>query len=175
MNTEFMRMPVDRLIVDTANVRHKVQPEADIESLAASILAEGVVQPISVRPPVKGDEDLLGERYRVTAGRRRYLAVLHLIATGKVGSDYLIPAVVREDLDDTRAAEISLAENFHREAMDPSDEVVAFRQLSEGGLSVADIAFRLGVTERFVQQRLALCALHPDVFQQFAEGKLSVA
>lgn len=174
MNTEFLKLPVDRLIVDTANVRHKAQQEGDIESLAASILAEGVVQPIFVRPPLKGDADLLGERYRVTAGRRRYLAVMHLITSGQVGSDYAIPAVVRENLDDTRAAEISLAENFHREAMDPADEVVAFRQLWDGGLTVEDIAFRFGVTERFVRQRLALCALHHDVFSQFAEGKLSI-
>jgi ParB family chromosome partitioning protein len=171
---EQLTVPVSRLILDAeTNVRKRYDKDS-IASMKASILAHGIVQPLAVRPPLSGDADLGGQLYRVFAGGRRTRALTELLAEQAVGPEYQVPIIIR-DVDDRDAAELSLAENLIRHAMDPADEFKAFKQLADDGMDVAEIALRFGQTERFVRGRLALGALHPVILEALSEGQISFA
>ncbi|WP_245279823.1 ParB/RepB/Spo0J family partition protein [Rhizobium leguminosarum] len=133
-------------------------------SLKASILAHGIIQPITVRPPAAADRDLQGDRYQVFAGGRRLSAVTELIFEGKLPADYELPALVKE-VDDNSADEMSLAENILRREMRPVDEFKAFSRLADEGVAADDIALRFGQSLRFVQGRMALGRLHPVLLE----------
>src|SRR3546814_9280038 len=68
---------------------------------------------------------------------------------------YEVTCLVLED-DAEIAVETSLAENFHRLAMNPADEAQAFAALIDAGASTEDVARRFGLTVRFVEGRLRL-------------------
>src|SRR5690606_14103664 len=76
--------------------------------------------------------------------------------------------------DGESAVETSLAENFHRLAMNPADEAQAFASLVEGGASVEEVACRFGLTVRFVEGRLRLANLAPVVFEALAAGAITL-
>lgn len=156
---------IDRLIIDEKNVR-KNRDKDSIEAMKASILANGIIQPIAVRPPAVSDADLEGERYRTFGGGRRLLAVQALVAEGAIPADYPVPIIIR-DVDDQKAEELSLAENIIRRAMSPLDEFRAFKDLVNGGATVEEIALRFGQSEKFVRGRLALANVHPDLLAAF--------
>ena len=65
------------------------------------------------------------------------------------------------------AGELSLAENVIRIAMHPADQVVAFSQLAQSGVTVAAIAARFGVTERLVEQQLRLGNAAPELLDAY--------
>ena len=73
-----------------------------------------------------------------------------------------------------RRHETSLAENFHRLAMNPADEAQAFAALVAGGATVEDVARRFGLTVRFVEGRLRLATLAPVVFEALASGEITL-
>lgn len=166
-----MSVPLSRLIRDEANVRRKYDNDS-IASMKASILAQGVIQPLAVRPPRAGDVDLGGQLYRVFAGGRRFRALGELVTEKQIDLDYPVPIIVR-DVDDRQASEMSLTENIIRRSMEPADEFRAFKELADKGMSVGEIALRFGQSERFVKGRLALGALHPDILAAFERGDLT--
>ncbi|UDF29348.1 UNVERIFIED_ORG: ParB/RepB/Spo0J family partition protein [Roseateles sp. XES5] len=170
---EQMLLTADRLVLDTHNAR-KMRNADSLDSLKASILAHGIIQPIAVRAPAGADRDLEGDRYRVFAGGRRLQAVNELIFDGKLPADYLIPALLKPAGDDD-AEELSLAENIMRRAMRPVDEFKAFVRLADEGLSVEEIALRFGQSIKFVMGRLALGGLHETLLELVDDGKLSFA
>ncbi len=160
---EQLSLTTDRLVLDTSNAR-KMRDKDSLTSLKASILAHGIIQPITVRPPAVADRDLEGDRYRVFAGGRRLTAVTELIFEGKLPADYELPALMK-DVDDTSADEMSLAENILRRSMRPVDEFKAFSRLVDEGATADDIALRFGQSLRFVQGRMALGRLHPVLLE----------
>ncbi len=174
MKSEPHTVTIDRLIVDQSNVRKGKTGAEDDASLAASIVAHGILQPLAVRPPSKDDGDLGGNRYRVIGGGRRLRILTGLITDGKIKPDFKIPIHVREDLGDAEAAEASLAENIVRVAMDPADEVVAFKGLVDSGLSSGEIALRFGMKDRYVAGRLALADLHPELLDAVRDGSMKL-
>ena len=163
---------LDKLCRDPANVR----PDAgDVDDLAASIAAHGVIQPLTVRPEMKarkGAADRPTGRYLVVAGGRRLRALLKLAAARRLPKDAGVPCVVRSGGTGRDAAEVSLAENVERLAMNPADEHAAFAALADAGLSAADVAARFGVPRRRVEQRLALGRIAPDLLDELRRGTM---
>jgi len=160
---EQLTLTADRLVLDPSNAR-KMRDKDSLASLKASILAHGIIQPITVRPPAAADRDLEGDRYRVFAGGRRLSAVNELIFEGQLPPNYGVPALIRE-VNDTDADEMSLAENILRRSMRPVDEFKAFSRLADEGATADDIALRFGQSLRFVQGRMALGRLHPVLLE----------
>ncbi|NEH72300.1 ParB/RepB/Spo0J family partition protein [Rhizobium leguminosarum] len=160
---EQLSLTTDRLVLDPNNAR-RMRDKDSLASLKASILAHGIIQPITVRPPAAADRDLEGDRYRVFAGGRRLSAVTELIFEGKLPVGYEMP-VLMKDVDDSSADEMSLAENILRRNMRPVDEFKAFSRLAEEGATADDIALRFGQTLRFIQGRMALGRLHPVLLE----------
>lgn len=167
---EQLSLTADRLVLDTSNAR-RMREKDSLVSLKASILAHGIIQPITVRPPAAADRDLQGDRYRVYAGGGRLSAINELIFEGNLPADYGIPALVK-DVDDSGADEMSLAENILRREMRPVDEFKAFSRLADEGATADDIALRFGQSLRFVQGRMALGRLHPVLLEMLNQNEI---
>jgi ParB family chromosome partitioning protein len=154
-------IPLADLKVSKLNVRK--HGAKDVASLAASIGAIGLVQPLLVRAN--------GEGFEIVAGQRRYLAAKSLDADGQTGADPL-PCVVLASNEDASAIEASLAENIERLPMDEMDQHEAFLALKKRGLDEADIAAHFGISEQIVRRRLALADLVPDIRRLYRRGDI---
>ena len=158
-------IPLNKLVQSPRNVRRHSDPAADTE-LKASISAHGLLQNLIVRPAAKG-------KFEVEAGERRRRAMLALADEKILARDHEVTCLVLEDSAEV-AVETSLAENFHRLAMNPADEAQAFAALVSGGATVDDVARRFGLTVRFVEGRLRLATLAPVVFEALASGQITL-
>ncbi|MCB1019776.1 MAG: ParB/RepB/Spo0J family partition protein, partial [Acidobacteria bacterium] len=105
---EIRHIPLDAIDVNPHQPRTEFAPGA-LEELARSIKADGLIQPILVRPN--------GDRYLLVAGERRMRA-------SRAAGLTLIPAVVR-DIADDRLLEIALVENIQREDLNPIEVAIA--------------------------------------------------
>ena len=146
--------------------RGKYQPRLDMREeslaeLAESIKAQGVVQPIVVRPlhDAGGGET----QYEIVAGERRWRAAqLAGLAT--------IPAVVR-DIPDEAAVAVALIENIQREDLNPIEEARSLHRLvEEFGLTHADAAEAVGRSRATVTNLLRLLDL-PRVVRELLEQR----
>ena len=158
-------IPLTKLVQSPRNVRRHGDPVADSE-LKASIAAHGLLQNLIVRPRARG-------KFEVEAGERRRCALLALAEEKVLPKGYEVTCLVLED-DAEIAVETSLAENFHRLAMNPADEAQAFAALIDAGASTEDVARRFGLTVRFVEGRLRLATLAPVVFDALASGEITL-
>ncbi|NLR71692.1 ParB/RepB/Spo0J family partition protein [Novosphingobium sp. ERN07] len=158
-------IPLNKLVQSPRNVRRHSDPAVDTE-LKASIAACGLLQNLVVRPAAKG-------KFEVEAGERRRRAMLALADEKIISRDHEVTCLVLEDSAEA-AVETSLAENFHRLAMNPADEAQAFATLVAGGSTVEDVARRFGLTVRFVEGRLRLATLAPVVFEALASGEITL-
>jgi ParB family transcriptional regulator, chromosome partitioning protein len=164
-------IPLHRLKKSPKNARKTPHPKADIEALAASIAAKGLLQNLVVEPECKNDGKVTGY-YLVTIGEGRRLA--HLLRAKRKEIKKAEP--VRCILDTAHNAhEISLAENVIRSAMHPADQFEAFAKLhNEEGMAAEDIAARFGVTPSVVKQRLKLGAIAPTLMQAYRDEELTL-
>lgn len=141
--------------------RHKYQPRKTIDDetlneLVASIQAQGVIQPIVIRPMPEG-------RYELVAGQRR------LLASKKAGLS-TIPAVVRHDIDDEKAIEIALTENIQKEQMKPLEEARSIEELINiSSLKHFQVAKKIGKSKDYVSRMLAMLKM-PDILLAAVES-----
>jgi len=153
------QMPVEQLQRGRYQPRTRMDQDA-LEELAASIRAQGVVQPIVVRP-------IAADSYEIVAGERRWRAAqLAGLAT--------VPVVVR-DLPDEAAIAVALIENIQRQDLNPVDEAHAFQRLTgEFGLTHQQIAESVGRSRASVTNTLRLLSLNKDVLEALADGRLEM-
>jgi ParB family chromosome partitioning protein len=127
--------------------------------LAESVRAQGVVQPVLVRPLPDG-------RYELVAGERRWRAA-------RAAGLATIPAVIRET-DDRESLLLALVENVAREDLSAVEEARAYALLQdEFGLSLGELAERVGRAKPTVSNRLRLLDLPDDVLDLVERGSLS--
>ena len=134
---------------------------SELDSLAQSIKANGVLAPVLVRPKRDGPA-----HYELIAGERRWRAA-------KLAGLRTIPALVR-DAKDGQAIELALLENLQRADLNPIEEAAGYRQLvAEYDFTQEMLAQRLGKSRPAVANALRLLTL-PDSVQAFVrDGKLS--
>ena len=151
---ELARLPLDVLQRGRYQPRLDMRPET-LEELAASIKAQGVVQPIVVRPlgtPAAGES----QRYEIIAGERRWRAA-------QIAGLADIPAVIRR-IPDEAAIAVALIENIQRESLNPLEEARALERLiSEFELTHAQAADAVGRSRAAVSNLLRLLELAPEV------------
>lgn len=130
-----------------------------LDELAGSITANGIVQPILVRP-------LPGGRYQLIAGERRWLAAQKAgLAT--------VPAILRQ-VSDEQAMEITIVENLQRADLNPIEQAKAYERLSrEFGMTQEQMAVRTGKERATVGNFLRLLRLPESVQNKVANGTLS--
>ncbi len=130
-----------------------------LASLADSIAANGVLQPILVR-----ESD--GGRYSIIAGERRWRAA-------KMAGLSELPAVIVE-ADELEAARYAMIENLQREDLDPTEEARGYAQLMEGfGLTQEEISNQIGKSRSAIANSLRLLELPEEVLEMVADGTLS--
>jgi ParB family chromosome partitioning protein len=145
--------------------RGKYQPRRDmhqeaLEELAESIKAQGVLQPIVIRP-------ISSDKYEIIAGERRWRA------TQLAGFD-TIPAVIR-DVSDEAAIAMSLIENIQREDLNPIEEAVALKRLQdEFELTHQQVADAVGKSRTSVTNLLRLIALDSEVKKLLENGDIEM-
>jgi ParB family chromosome partitioning protein len=159
-------IPLTKLIPSPRNVRRSTDEQAD-QQLKADIEARGLLQNLVVAPAKKPRG-----AFTVEAGGRRLRALKALVDEGKLDAAHEVPCLVIGG--GAVAQEASLAENFHRLAMNPADECLAFGQLIEQGADVEGVARRFGLTVRFVEGRLRLATLAPVVFEALGAGEITL-
>ena len=120
---------LNRLVASPRNVRRQDR-KADIDALAASIAAHGLLQNLCV---ARNEND----KYEVDAGGRRLAALKQLAKQGVIPKDHPIPCNV---VAVEQGVEISLAENVQRVAMDAIDEVEAYAALVAEGATPEEVA-----------------------------------
>ena len=151
---QLTHIDIAKLSISALNMRHG-RKAPDTSDILPSIRARGVLVPLLVRP--NGEPD----SYEIVAGRRRYFAA-KVVAEEKGEIDPL-PCAVIEAGDDAAALEASLIENIARLDPDEMSQYETFARLIKEGRSVAEIAATFGITERMVNQRLALANLLPKI------------
>src|ERR1043166_1993419 len=131
--------------------------ELKLKELAESLLAQGQLTPIVVRPRREGG-------YEIGAGHRR------LRAAAQAGLRKLL-AVVRP-LDDVAFTELLNIENLQRDDLHPLEEAAGFKQLMErAGYDVQKIAVRIGRSTKYVYDRVKLLQLVPEARKMFLAGE----
>lgn len=157
MNTSFQEIPIAQLHESKLNPRKYFDPAA-LEQLVASIRASGIITPLVVRPNADG--------FEIGAGHRRYRAA-------KLAGLEKAPAVVRE-LDDAAFVELLNIENLQRQDMTPLEEAEGYRLLiTKAGYDVARIAERIGMSEKYVYDRVKLLQLIPEAQELLREDKIT--
>jgi ParB family chromosome partitioning protein len=154
-------VPLDKLQLSPRNARKT--GAADLEALAASIHAHGLLQNLNITEGATG--------FEVVAGGRRLAALRLLVDRGAIAADFAVP--VRVIADDS-AFEASTAENVVREQMHPADQFDAFRAMVDAGKPIEDVAAHFGVGIVVVQRRLKLSLVAPEIIAEFRAGKASL-
>ncbi len=134
--------------------------EDKLRELADSIAAQGMVQPIVVRP-------VDGERYEIIAGERRWRAA-------QLAGMAEVPVVVHE-VDDQTAMAMALIENIQRDDLNPLEEASALhRLLDEFGLTHQQVAQAVGKSRTTVTNLLRLLELAPGVKALVEQGQIEM-
>ena len=155
---ELAHLPVEMIHPNPRQPRRRFDGEAT-SGLADSIRAQGVVQPVLVRPRQAGG-------YELIAGERRWRAA-------REAGVPTLPALVR-DADERDALLLGLVENVAREQLSPVEEARAYALLlDEFGLSLGEIGERVGRSKPSVSNRLRLLELPDDVLAMLERDELS--
>jgi ParB family chromosome partitioning protein len=145
---------------------NKMQPRkrfaaADLNDLADSIRAKGVLQPILVRP-VKGETNA----YEIVAGERRWRAA-------QMAKLHEVPVVVRE-MGDSESLEIAIIENVQRADLNAIEEAAGYHELMERyGYTQERMAQEVGKSRPHIANTLRLLTLPEPVKAMLREGKLT--
>jgi ParB family chromosome partitioning protein len=152
-------LPVTALRPGRYQPRTQMNPEA-IADLADSIKAQGVIQPILVRPVQDG-------QFEIIAGERRWRAA-------KLAGLEVVPTLVRDVRDDLALA-MALIENIQREDLNPIEEAQGIQRLiAEFGMTHEAAAAAVGRSRSGVTNLLRLLSLPKPVQDLMLHGKLDM-
>ncbi len=155
---DLKQVPIERIRRGKYQPRIHIRPEA-LQELADSIRAQGLVQPVVLRPVDDG--------YELIAGERRWRAA-------QMAGLHEIPAVIR-DIPDQAAAAMALIENIQREDLNAMEEAQAIRRLiEEFGLTHQQAAEAVGRSRTAVSNLLRLLDLEEAVKAMVDEGQLEM-
>jgi len=155
--TPAAELPIERLQRGAYQPRREFDEEA-LQTLASSIKAQGVLQPVVARPLADG-------RYEILSGERRWRAAQ------MAGLDH-VPVVIK-DVSDEAAIAIGLIENIQREDLNPVEEGLGLKRLQdEFGLSQEQVAEAVGRSRSAVANLLRLLNLESEVLAMLERSEL---
>ncbi|EAQ6393064.1 ParB/RepB/Spo0J family partition protein, partial [Salmonella enterica] len=153
-----VEIPISQLRANPYQPR-KVFDEDAIHELAESIRQHGVIQPIIVRPVLRG--------YEIIAGERRFRASQYC-------GNATVPAVVR-NFSDQQVMEIALIENLQRENLNAMEVAVAYQGLMDQfGLTQEELSVKVGKSRSHIANFLRLLSLPEEVKDHVSRGTLSM-
>ena len=155
---EIRSLPLHKIEPNPLQPRREFDPEA-LQTLADSIAAHGLIEPLSVREMPNG-------YYQIIAGERRWRAA-------RMANLDEVPVLVL-DADDRTVMELALVENLQREDLNPMEEAAGFQTLmDEYGLTQETIAERVGRSRSAVANSLRLLSLSDELADLVRSGTLS--
>lgn len=153
-----IEIPITQLRANPYQPRKAFDEEA-IHELAESIRQHGVIQPIIVRPVLRG--------YEIIAGERRFRASQYC-------GNATIPAVVRT-FNDQQVMEVALIENLQRENLNAMELAVAYQGLMDQfSLTQEELSVKVGKSRSHIANFLRLLALPEEVKDYVSRGTLSM-
>ena len=157
---QLKQIPVE--LIQRGQYQPRLEMDDDaLNQLAASIKAQGVVQPVVIRP--------IGEngRYELVAGERRWRA-------SQIAGLSTIPAIIRR-IADADAMSIALIENIQREQLNPIEEARALdRLVREFKMTHQQVADAVGRSRASVSNLMRLLELEPATREQLERGQLDM-
>lgn len=154
-----MQIGVDQIRRGSWQPRRNFDQEL-LQELADSLKAQGMIQPVLVRPFANG-------AYELIAGERRWRAA-------QLAGMQEIPALIR-DMEDQRVAAVSLIENIQRKDLNPLEEAQAFERLcDEFGMTHKAVAESVGRSRASVSNLMRLLELHDEVKVMVDKGLLEM-
>ena len=158
-NEELSEIDIDLIEPNSLQPRTNFDNE-QLENLAQSIRANGIIQPLLVRR--------LGEgRYQLIAGERRWRAA-------QKAELQRVPAIIR-DIPDDKILELALIENIQRQELNPIEEAQAYKKLIDTlGLTQEMVAQRVGRDRTFITNYIRLLRLPEDIQRLLEQEKISM-
>jgi ParB family chromosome partitioning protein len=154
------KVPISFLKANPRNPRHQFN-ETELQELADSIAAKGILQPILART-VPG----VADRYEIIAGERRWRAA-------QLAGLHEVP-ILTVEADDKQALEFAIIENVQRADLNPIDEAQGYERLgTEFGYSQNDLAKVIGKSRSHVANMMRLLKLPERTRTLLEEGQLS--
>lgn len=152
-----IEVSVERLQRNPYQPRRRISPES-LSELTESIRAQGILQPLLVRP--------LGDDYQIVIGERRWRAAQ------EAGLE-TVPCIVQE-VADGEALELALIENIQREDLSCIEAAWGYRQLvEEFSFTQVEVAERIGKSRSAIANTLRLLQLPEEVQIALSEGRLT--
>ena len=146
-------------LVSNKHMPRKIYYEESLNTLAESIKQYGIISPLLVRRLPDG-------KYEIVSGERRYRAAQKVNLTS-------VPAIITT-MTDQQAAEIALTDNMTREELSPIDQAKNYKSLIDNGSStVEDLANKLGVTPKAINDKLKLLTLTQETQMALLNKKIS--
>jgi len=160
-NAEYQRLAID--VIQRGRYQPRTNFNLDaLQELADSIKAQGVVQPIVVRPL-----SATPGQYELVAGERRWRAA-------QLAELHEIPAIIR-DISDQETMAVALIENIQRQELNPIEEAKALvRLVEEFGLTHQEAADAVGRSRVSVSNLLRLLTLETDVRHMLEDGQIEM-
>jgi ParB/RepB/Spo0J family partition protein len=159
-SAEILDIPMDQIEPDPDQPRQVFEPVA-LRELAASIRADGLLQPIAVRPSTTGRTP-----YQIAVGERRWRA--HQINKART-----IRAIVVAPKSTTDLRVMQIIENDQRSDVTPLEQAKSYHSLMETtGWTVEELAARIGKAPHRIIERTALLNLRPEYQALLASGNL---
>lgn len=156
--SDAVKLSINEIEPDRAQPRKNFDDEALLE-LSESISRHGVLQPLLVRPIPDGG-------YQIVAGERRWRAA-------RMAGLTEVPVIIRE-LDNAQAAQLSLVENLQREDLNPVEEALGYKRLTDEFSYTQDQAAEVvGKSRSAVANAIRLLSLPDKVLSEIADGNLS--
>ena len=158
---ELAELKPTQLVPHKNNIRKDV---GDVSTLADSLAAQGVIEPLQVVPNGKPD------KYVILAGHRRQ-------AAAKLAKLRSVPCIVRHDLVDDEPGQIAvmIAENIERSDLSAVEEAHGVQLLMDLGLSAAAIATSTGMSTKRVRERVKITKLSDDTRAKLADHAVTLA
>jgi ParB family chromosome partitioning protein len=155
---ELAHVPLEQIHANPRQPRHRFEHE-ETAGLADSIRAQGVIQPVVLRPRREGG-------YELIAGERRWRAA-------REAGVPTLPALIRET-DDRETLLLGLVENVARENLSPIEEARGYALLmDEFGLPLGEVSLRVGRSKPAISNKLRLLDLADDILAMVERGELS--
>ncbi|CUS47827.1 MAG: chromosome partitioning protein ParB [Idiomarinaceae bacterium HL-53] len=156
---DLRKLPVEFLRPGRYQPRKDMSPEA-LEDLASSIKAQGIIQPIVVRP-------IGPDQYEIIAGERRWRA-------SQLARLEVVPCIIK-DVPDEAAVAIALIENIQREDLSALEEAIALQRLiDEFDMTHQAIAEAVGKSRTTVTNLLRIMQLNEDVKTHLERGDIEL-
>ena len=141
----------------------KIFDKDELESLSNSIKKQGIIQPVILK-----SNDTVKNEYFIIAGERRWRAC-------QLAKIHEIPAIIRDDINDEKIAELSLVENIQRSELNPIEEAEGYQSLlSNYNYTQEDISKAVGKSRSYIGNIIRLLSLSVKAKELLLEKKLTI-